>query len=119
MSGSAGSELNSVFFLFLTLVVGAASRQIISKTRIPYTVFLLCIGFVVGIVARFNDSISSFTEIADLDPHLLLFVFLPLLLFESAFNIEIHVFVKEIRAILLLALPGVLLGTTIVGLVGE
>ena len=45
-----------------------------------------------------------------MNPHLLLYVFLPILIFESAFNVELHTLEREIWQVLMLAVPGVALG---------
>lgn len=48
---------------------------------------------------------------ANVDPHVILFVFLPTLIFESAFSVDFHVFRKSFWQILALAVPGMVLGT--------
>ena len=51
--------------------------------------------------------LTSLLELADMDPHLLLVVFLPPLLFESAYAMDVAVFNKQVYQILSLAIPGV------------
>ncbi|GKU97566.1 hypothetical protein SLEP1_g10702 [Rubroshorea leprosula] len=53
---------------------------------------------------------------AEIDPDLLLAVFLPPLLFESAFSMEVHQIKRCMPQILLLAGPGVLISTFCLGL---
>ena len=43
-------------------------------------------------------------------PHSILLLFLPPLVFESSFNADWHIFKRELYQILLLAIPGVLIG---------
>lgn len=50
-------------------------------------------------------------------PHIILFIFIPILLFESAFNCDWFVFRRLVKNILLLAGPGVLVGSLLVGVV--
>lgn len=57
---------------------------------------------------RFNDAETAWSEI---DPHLLLFVFLPALIFESAFNSDWHIFKKLFGQVLIMAGP-MLIGST-------
>ncbi|KAF8021104.1 hypothetical protein BT93_G1510 [Corymbia citriodora subsp. variegata] len=52
---------------------------------------------------------------ADIDPDLLLAVFLPALLFESSFSMEIHQIKRCIMQMILLAGPGVLISTFCLG----
>ena len=94
---------------------------------IPYTINLLCFGLGLGLVLQYyvvrpltlaadgdcdgalrylwqdNVFIRSLTTLAALDPHLLLHIFLPPLIFESASAIEWHVFFQLKWAALLLA----------------
>ena len=51
-----------------------------------------------------------------IDPKLLLAVFLPVLLFGSAFMMDFHTVRRQKWAILLLAFPGVALGTALTAL---
>lgn len=54
---------------------------------------------------------ASLTSITTIDPHLLLVVFLPPLLFESAYAMDIAIFWKQFSQIALLAIPGVVLAS--------
>ena len=47
----------------------------------------------------------------DVDPHVVMFTFLPVLLFQSAFSADFHIMLHELKQILLLAGPGVLTST--------
>ena len=54
---------------------------------------------------------DSIVDLSRMDPHLMLVVFLPTLLFESAFALDISIFMRQSSQILLLALPGVLIAS--------
>jgi len=58
-----------------------------------------------------DDFVAAIKNIAGMDPHLLLFIFLPALLFESANAIDYHCFQKVRGKTLALAFPGMMLGT--------
>ena len=49
--------------------------------------------------------------LADLSPHVILYVFLPPLIFESAFFMDIHIFVRSFTGILALSVLGVCVAT--------
>jgi NhaP-type Na+/H+ or K+/H+ antiporter len=49
----------------------------------------------------------------NIDPHLLLNLFLPALIFSDSFNLNIHVIKRCFTQCLLLACPGVLLSTVL------
>ena len=46
-----------------------------------------------------------------MDPHLLMVVFLPALIFESAFSMHVHTFKRGFIQILTLAVPGVIIAS--------
>ncbi|MBN2224786.1 MAG: Na+/H+ antiporter [Deltaproteobacteria bacterium] len=96
-------ETQIVWLLFLASLVAIAIRYI----RLPYTVALVLLGLVMG----FFHIISAI----HLTPEVLFFVFLPALLFEAAFHIEIKDFTKNIWAVFVLAFPGVVFTMLVVG----
>jgi len=53
----------------------------------------------------------------DLDPHSILLIFIPVLIFESAFGTDWHTFKRSIGQVLLLAVPGLLIGTVLTAIV--
>jgi len=56
---------------------------------------------------------------ASIDPHLLLQIFLPALIFESAFSASYHIIKREIGQALLLAGPGVIISMILTAIVGR
>lgn len=71
-----------------------------------------------GQLASYETHIEEYVEaIENIDPHLLLHTLLPVLLFESAFTLDHHIFKKSLGSILCLAIPGVLLATFLTSLV--
>lgn len=115
-------------FLFLLLGVGTQQFLVCYMPSLPYTAVLLCEGVVIGVIAMATDGSSSATEQKlhlslmmwmEIDPHLLLFTFLPALLFGDAMKINTHLFSKCFTQCLLVACPGVLLGTFLTGCVAK
>lgn len=78
----------------------------VHRLRVPYTVALV----VVGLLITFQKTIQI-----ELTPALILTLFVPPLVFEAAFHIEFRQFRENVVPILVLAVPGVLLTTLIVG----
>ncbi|MFT4927429.1 MAG: NhaP-type Na+/H+ or K+/H+ antiporter [Phenylobacterium sp.] len=107
-----------LLFIVFSLILGAAVRHGLKNTTIPYTITLLVIGLLLGFAGR-SELVSSqpnllnetINFIADIDPHLILFLFLPTLIFESAFAIETHLFRRTFNQIAILAVPGLILST--------
>jgi NhaP-type Na+/H+ or K+/H+ antiporter len=61
----------------VTLIVALFSRCL----RVPYTLLLVIVGFVVGLL--------PFLPHEHIDPNLVFYVFIPALLFEGAWNAEL------------------------------
>ena len=111
---------NVVCFMFAGLLIGVIVTYLLSRyaPSIPYTVVL----FIIGIfLAVFNTNVdllvmgNSINMWENIDSQVLLFVFLPALLFGEAMSLNIHDFKTSISSALLLAGPGALLGTLVLG----
>lgn len=96
----------------LLVAVGAAMG--LKRTNLPYTVGLVLVGLVLGALAERVEVLAPIHEFT-LSPDVILFVFLPTLIFESAFNLESRLLVRNLVPVLALAAPGLLLSTAIVG----
>jgi len=105
-----------LIFVVAALLIGSAVRHLLKRASIPYTVALLVIGLGLGLVQRtdpFREYLptisASLKLVAEIEPHLILFVFLPTLIFESAFTMEAHLFRRIFSQIATLAVPGMIL----------
>lgn len=105
-------------FIIGSLIIGSITMIITKGTKVPYTVALLIIGLFLGGIERtgffeHNMLIISHTLelVADIDPHLILFIFLPTLIFESAYSLEVHLFKRIFSQIATLAVPGLIIST--------
>ena len=58
---------------------------------------------------------DSFRWAAHIDPHMLFFVFLPILIFEAAFAMDLHTFKKSATNSVILAVPGILVALLMTG----
>ncbi|KAM0936277.1 putative cyclic nucleotide-binding domain, cation/H+ exchanger, rmlC-like jelly roll [Dioscorea sansibarensis] len=118
--GSSAAPEDAVIFVGISLVLGIASRHLLGGTRVPYTVALLLLGVGLGSLeygthsglGRVGNSIRMW---ANINPNLLLFGFLPALLFESSFAMEVHQIKRCMAQMVLLAGPGVLISTFCLG----
>ena len=119
-----GPEFAVVFISIVALLIGAVMRIVSSKTGFPYTIGMMVVGIVVGML--FGDSgvvhgheheggLASVLMLgAAIDPHLIIFVFLPALVFESAYAIDVSEFRKSLGAIVVFAVPALVLSTLMV-----
>lgn len=91
----------------LALVIAFVSRRL----KFPYTLALVLAGFLLGLLQLIPD--------LRLDPAIVLFLFLPALLFEGAWNIDTRALLASWLAILLLAVPGLVISLLVVGAVAH
>ncbi|HEX6796265.1 MAG TPA: cation:proton antiporter [Ktedonobacterales bacterium] len=92
-------------FLVLLLIVFVVAA-LVQRIRLPYTIALVAVGFL-GLRPSYLP--------AYLTPDLILLVFLPVLLFEGAYNVPAARLWQNVVPITLLAVPGVLIGTAVTG----
>jgi NhaP-type Na+/H+ or K+/H+ antiporter len=95
-----------IICLFVGMVIGQVGKQISHRFKIPYTPMLVVVGILVGYYADHMGDIGIGIKVwSQMDPHLILLLFLPALIFESAFNSDWHTFKVEIWQVILLAGP--------------
>ena len=112
--GGHKGGMEPLLFIIIALIIGAATRHFLKKSPLPFTVTLLLIGIIMGVMANkgFFDGVMEPFKLGlhwagNIDPHLILFVFLPILIFEAAFALDVHVFKKSLGNAIILAVPGI------------
>ena len=120
--GHHGPDLSPLLFVIIALIIGAATRHLLSGFFLPYTASLLIIGIILGIVNRAGifagglEPLGNAIEWAGhIDPHVILVVFLPILIFEAAFAMDDYTFKKISTNAFLLAVPGILMALFLTG----
>jgi CPA1 family monovalent cation:H+ antiporter len=98
------TETIIIELLLIVSLVALAVRRL----RVPYTVALVVVGLLITVQRPIE---------VNLTPELILALFVPPLVFEAAFHIEFERLRDNLISILVLAIPGVLLTTLIVGLI--
>lgn len=112
-----------VFGLAGLLALISFMPPLAGRLRLPYSVLLAIVGFVLGViihvhgwapgvVADFLDSLQHF----EISSETFLFVFLPVLLFETALAMNIRRLLDDISPILVMAIVAVVVCTLAVGL---
>lgn len=96
--------------VLLLLLVAAMVSVGARKLKLPYTLALVVAGIVLGLLHLPHLAGLSLT------PELLLAIFLPALLFEAAYHVQLKRFLPDAPAILLLAVPGVMVAVTVTAL---
>jgi CPA1 family monovalent cation:H+ antiporter len=97
--------VNMEFLILGALLIVSFVGVIVRRFRVPSTVVLV----LVGIALSFRSS-----QPIDLTSDIILFLFLPPLLFEAAFHLDLRQLQRDTPTIALLAIVGVLLSTIIV-----
>lgn len=107
------SVLTPLFFVVICLMAGALLKFGLKKTPLPYTVGLFAFGILAGVLDRL-DLLSSIPILkasvdfaGNANPNMILYIFLPILIFDAAYELDIHVFRKTLVNSSLLAVPGV------------
>ena len=95
-----------------------------ARLQVPYTVLLAAAGVALGTLIQgfagangagpFHDFLNSLAEL-DISSEALLYIFLPVLLFETALAVDVRRLFDDIGPILLLAVVAVFVGTFAVG----
>ncbi|UJR17821.1 hypothetical protein I4U23_004720 [Adineta vaga] len=99
------------------------SKFLKNKIPLPFTVAVLLLGFLIDIIATQVNSINNNflhgeLQLSQINPHLMYYIFLPLLIFDSSFNGHFHVIKQQLIPAILLAGPGVLISTGIIAVCG-
>ncbi len=99
----------SALVLFLMLAISSVSVFIAQRLKVPHTVFLVLVG--VGLATLSLHPSLHFLGELKLTPELLFFFFLPTLIFESAYNINIRHLTQDAVIISMLAVLSLLVST--------
>src|SRR6266851_3719200 len=111
----------------LTALLGLVSLllPLADRLAVPYAVLLAAVGCAIGALSAFASSLVGVGIVGDmvhaldgfdLTAEALLYIFLPVLLFETALNVDVQHLTEEIAPVLLLAVIGVLVSTMVVGI---
>src|SRR2546429_594180 len=105
-------SMSSTVTLFFSLLVAiVALTAVATRLRLPYVILLVLGGLALGFVPGLPD--------VKLDPELVLFLFLPPLIYSSAWLTSWREFRANLRPILLLSVGLVLATTTVVAVVAH
>lgn len=112
--------LAPLIFVVICLVLGAILKSVLKHSKFPYTVALFVLGISIGLIDRFSllnaPLLKSAVDFAgNMDPDLILYLFLPLLIFDGAYELDLHVFKKSLLNSTLLAGPGLIIAMFMTG----
>jgi CPA1 family monovalent cation:H+ antiporter len=104
-----------IYILVVLLGIAMLVTGICRNLPVPFTVILVLIGILLGHLSHtfhFMEPLQRFS----LSPEIMLFIFLPALIFESGFALDARQMLKDLPPILILAIPAMLMSTLVVGL---
>ena len=117
----------AIVFMVLAVFVGVLAEQVLKKLHkyggpaIPYTAFILIIGLVTRIAAEAKGTYKhlscSFHVWETMDGHLLLYAFIPPLVFGDAMNLDFNILKNCLSQCATLAFPGVAIGAALFAVV--
>ena len=106
-------DMSPLFFIIIALFIGINTKRFLRKIPVPYTVILLLIGIGIGLINRlewvhdFHLLSNAIDWAGHIDSKIILYVFLPTLIFEAAFDLDVHTFKKSFWNAFLMAVPGI------------
>lgn len=109
-------ELDILVLLSVACISAIALAKLKSLLKFPYTVALVILGIGLGWLGENVTGFEFFQQLT-LSHDLILFVFVPPLIFESALNLDSRLLLRNLVPILTLAAPGLLISTVIVGII--
>jgi CPA1 family monovalent cation:H+ antiporter len=102
----ATSLIDTDLFIVLILALTAFTVAVSPKLKLPPTVGLVLVGLILNITGIWS---------AELNPDLVFYVLLPIVIFEASFNLTTHDFFADWPRTVFLAFPGVGIMCVIVG----
>lgn len=112
MSPTVQIILSLLTLLFLSILAHIAAP----KMRLPYSVLLVAVGFL--LIPLSKVPVFSYITSFHLTSDILFFIFLPILIFESAYNMNIRRIGENIGTISALAIVGLLVSAFFVAFAG-
>lgn len=104
-----------ILLIMAGLLIGVLVKSLSKYIKLPYTVALFAIGLLFGIAYNcdlFSGRMvleSGLNLVSTMNPDFILYVFLPILIFDAAYEMDLHVFKKTLVSSSILAVPGLII----------
>jgi monovalent cation:H+ antiporter, CPA1 family len=109
-----GGIVRLVISLLALLLLASLAAVALRRLRFPYTIGLVLVGVVLAIAQNKLDFLEPM-QLVRLTPDVVLYLFIPTLIFPAAVRLDLPLLKQNAYPILLLALPGLIVSTLIVG----
>ena len=107
--------VTTVIVVVALLLLASVSAVIAHRIRFPYTIGLVVVGVLVAFLADYMPATAHALEDFKLQPVMIMFLFIPILIFESAYSMDARELRRNLVPVLTLAAPGLLLSTALIG----
>lgn len=107
----------TVFFICITLCLGALLKEFTKKVPIPYSAAVFLTGIIAGTYLSHIDlhMIRRTVKLmADIDATALMDVLIPSLVFYNAFTVDTYILKKQISQILILSIPSLIISASLI-----
>ena len=98
--------LTLILPLFVLLFVATATAVLTKRIRMPLSVMLVVVGLLLGELLRSWPTLAPLGQLR-LSEELLMYIFLPTLVFQAAFAMDTRLLLKNLTPVLVLAIPAV------------
>lgn len=108
-----------VFFIFITLSMGALLKELTKKLPIPYAAAVFLTGILVGTYfSQLHLSLitKSLELMSTIDATALMDVLIPALVFYNAFTVDTYILKKQISQILILSIPSLFISASLIAI---
>ena len=114
MESSSSALLTSEVELLILLLIACLGAVTFEKFNIPYTVGLVLIGLGLGFLSPLLFAVDPLSSVT-LSPNVILYIFVPPLIFESSINLDNQLLFETLTPSLILAGIGLLVSAAVVG----
>ena len=104
-----------VWSIFSLLLVALFIQFLAQRIRMPFTILLVLVGIGLNSLNNLYPESFGIFQALKISPDIILYVFLPALIFESSYNLDARRLIHNIGPVLTLAVPGLLISTFLIG----
>ena len=104
-----------VWSIFSLLLVALFIQFLAQRIRMPFTILLVLVGIALNSLYGLDPEHFIIFQALKISPDIILYIFLPALIFESSYNLDARRLLHNIGPVLTLAVPGLLISTFVIG----
>ncbi|MEK7066897.1 MAG: cation:proton antiporter [Patescibacteria group bacterium] len=97
------------------LFISSLAAVFIKRLYLPYTVVLVIVGIILSVFSRFE--LFDFLNVLQLSPDLVFYLFLPMLVFEGAYNIRFLELKSSLKTVSVMSIVSLLISAFFIGAV--